>query len=86
MNRQKIAQGFARQIDRDVFLIKARISQNFAQGTFEFAHVGAHILGHEKCHFLRHLRAFYFGFVDQNSHPHFQLGRLNGHGQAGIEA
>jgi hypothetical protein len=67
-------------------LVEARIGQDLAQRAFQLAHVGAHVLGHEEGHFLGHLRALGAGLVDQDGHAHFQLGRLDGHRQAGVEA
>jgi hypothetical protein len=54
LDAQQIAQGFAGQLDRDLFLVEARVRQDLAQRTFEFAHVGAHVLGHEESDFFGH--------------------------------
>ena len=67
-------------------MVEARIRQNLAQGTFEFTNVGAHVFGDEEGHFFRHLRALQARLGNQNRHPHFQLGRLDGNRQAGIKA
>ena len=85
LNGQKITQGLACQLDRDVFVVEARISQNFSQRTFQLAHIGANVLGDEKCHLLRHGGLFGFGLAQQDGHAHFQLRRLNGHCQTGIK-
>ena len=70
----------------DLLLVEARVGQDLAQRAFEFAHVGAHVLGDEEGHFLGHLGAFGARLVDQDRHAHLELGRLDRHRQAGIEA
>jgi hypothetical protein len=42
-------------LNGNFFLVETRIGQNFAQGAFELAHVGAHVFGDKKSHFLRHV-------------------------------
>src|SRR5690606_40337928 len=37
-------------------------------------------------HFFGHGHAFGLGLAQQDGHPHFEFGRLDGHRQAGIEA
>ena len=86
MQGQQVAQRVARQLDRDVFLVKPRIGQAFAQRTFKLAHIGAHIFGNKKCHFFWHFGALSVGFVDQDRHPHLEFRRLQGHGEPGVKA
>ncbi|MNT49684.1 hypothetical protein D3C72_1865540 [compost metagenome] len=58
LDRQQVAQRLACQLDRYLFLVEARVRQDLAQRAFEFAHVGAHVLGNEERHFLGHFGAF----------------------------
>jgi hypothetical protein len=62
------------------------VGQHLAQRAFQLAHVGAHVLGHEEGHVLGHGRALGLGLGHQDGHAHLQLGRLDGHRQAGVEA
>jgi sorbitol-specific phosphotransferase system component IIA len=86
LDRQQIAQGFACELNGDFFLVEARVGQDFAQCAFELAHVGAHVLGDEECHFFGHLGPFGACLVDQDGDAHFELGRLDGHREPGVEA
>nr|GEW26933.1 hypothetical protein [Tanacetum cinerariifolium] len=86
LHRQQVLQRFLHHVDRNIFAVETRIRQNFTQRAFQLAHVRAQVLGDKKRHVVREGHAFLLGFLEQNRHPHFQLGRLDRHGQAGIEA
>ena len=86
LNGQQVAQGFTCQLDGNFLLVKTRIGQDFAQCTFKFPHVRTHVLGHKEGHLFWHDTAFTDGLVDQNGHPHFKLGRFNGHREARIKS
>ncbi len=86
LDGQQVAQRLAGELDGDFLLVEARIGQDLAQRAFELAHVGAHVLGDEEGDFLGHLGALGPGLVDQDGHAHLELGRLDGDGEAGVEA
>ena len=86
-HRQQILQRFLADIHREhVAAVEAGIRQHLAQRAFQFADVAAQMLGDEERHFLGHGHALGLGLAQQDRHPHFQLGRLDRHRQAGIEA
>ena len=86
-HRQQVLQRFLADIHREhVAAVEAGIRQHLAQRAFQFADVAAQMLGDEERHFLGHGHALGLGLAQQDRHPHFQLGRLDRHRQAGIEA
>ena len=85
LDRQQVAQRLAHQLNINGAAAEARIGQDLAQRAFQFAHVGAHVLGDEEGHVLGQLAPFGLRLVHQDRHAHFQLGRLDCHRQAGIE-
>src|SRR3990167_7327288 len=86
LDAQQIFQRLARQADGDVLVAEAAVGQHLAQRAFQLAHVGAHVLGHEEGHVLGHLGALGQRLAHQDGHAHLQLGRLDGHRQARLEA
>ncbi len=86
LQRQQIFERFLGQTDRHVLAAEAGVGQNFAQRAFEFTHIRSHVLGDKKRHFFRQMGQFGIGLAQQNGHAHFEFGRLDGHGQTGIEA
>ena len=50
--------------------------------SLELADVRADVLGDEERDFLRELERHGFGLLEDDRHPHFLLGRFDGHGQA----
>src|SRR5580765_366202 len=86
LNRQEIFQRIFDDVNGDVLAVEARVGQDLAQGAFKLAHVGTQMLGDKEGDIVRQLHTFLHGFFHQNGNTHFQLGRLDGDRQAGIEA
>ena len=85
LDRQQVAQRFAHQLDVDGAAAETRVGEDVLQRAFEFAHVGAHVLGDEEGDVLGQLLALGLRLVHQDGDAHFQARRLHRHAQAGIE-
>ena len=86
LDGEQVAQRIAHEADVDGPATEARIGQDVLQRAFKLAHVGAHVLGHEKCHVFGQVVTFGLRLAQQNGHAHFQFGRLDRHSQTRIKA
>lgn len=85
-HRKQVLQGLLADIHRQhVAAMETRVGQHLAQGAFQLAYVAAQVLGDEERHFLGHRHAFGLGLAQQDRHAHLEFGRLDGHGQPGVE-
>ena len=83
---EDVAQRFLGEVQRQLALGEAGEGQHLLQRPFQLAHVGADVLGNEERDFLGQRGRLELGLLKHDRHPHFQLGRLDRHGEAPAEA
>ena len=83
---QQVFEGFAGEFQRNRAVVEIGIDAATVERAFEFAHVRAQMLGDEEGNIVIQVDAVEGGFLFQDGDAHFQLGRLNLHGQPPVEA
>src|SRR5205814_2880810 len=83
---EDIAQGFLRQVERQLAVAEARESEHLLESALELAHVGADVLGDEKRDVFGQRDRVRLSLFQHDCDAHLQLRRLGGHGKAPSEA
>jgi len=82
----EVAQGIAREFQRDRAPREMGVGDHAAQRPFQFAHVRADALGDEKSDLVRQRGLRLFGLAMEDGHSRLQLRRLDGDRQSPAEA
>ena len=83
---EDIAQGFLRQVERQLAVAEPRESEHLLESALELAHVGADVLGDEKRDVFGQRDRVRLSLFQHDCDAHLQLRRLGGHGKAPSEA
>ena len=85
MGANNILERFLGNIDIEFAALKVGKGDNLFQCAFEFAHVGAQVLGDQERHIVTEIDLLGFGFLLQNGDTHFEFRRLDLYGKAGAK-